>query len=262
MIALKAIQASLIPRKHAFFPTRRLPISRNSIPCLCKNDDSDGNDSEAESPSSPEGDTRQQELLAAIAMLQTQKVRLTEYLDERASYLTQFAEEAGAEFDQVGEDAFREIQEAGDSIMENIESKMQAFRESQELNKLEIEKNENKLARFEGQIERDRNEGLFFKNLGEKKGKLVDKAKAKEDMEKIKEVIKETAGSKIRRNIYLALMALLVVGIADSFITSPDWRKVAILGAILVALFTQFVHEQTLLSEAEKLEKEKSDQKK
>ncbi|GLT92667.1 hypothetical protein SLE2022_104940 [Rubroshorea leprosula] len=258
MFALKSIKASLISRKHhTLFPPSKLPNSKNSILCLCKTNDP--NDSDPESPS-PEGDTRQQELLATIAMLQTQKVRLTEYLDERAAYLTQYAEEANSEFDKVGEDAFREIQEAGDTIMETIESKMQAFRESQELNRVEIEKNENKLEWFEDQIEENRNEGLFFKNQGARKS--LDRAEAREEMEEIKEVIKETAGSKNRRNIYLALMALLVVEIADSFISSPDWRKVAVLGAILVALFTQFVNEQEMISEAEKLEKERSDQKK
>lgn len=49
--------------------------------------------------------------------------------------------------------------------MENIESRMQAFEESAESNKLEIEKNEEKLAEFEGQIEEGRNKGMFFKNL-------------------------------------------------------------------------------------------------
>lgn len=133
---------------------------------------------------------------------------------------------------------------------------MQAFEESQEMSRQEIEKDEEQLAQFEGQIEKDRNEGMFFKNLTEKKA-VVDTAKAKEEAEKIKEVTKEKVGSKSRRNIYLALMALLVIQIADSFISSSDWRKVAILGAILVALFTQFINEQTLLSEAENKDENK-----
>ncbi|GKC68696.1 UPF0503 protein, chloroplastic, partial [Tanacetum coccineum] len=63
------------------------------------------NDSDANSPKepSPDGDAKKQELLARIAMLQAQKVRLTDFLDERSAYLTQFAEEANVEFDQVGE---------------------------------------------------------------------------------------------------------------------------------------------------------------
>ncbi|KAE8719443.1 putative pentatricopeptide repeat-containing protein [Hibiscus syriacus] len=254
MIALKAIQACFsTSSKHAFFQTTRIAYTKNSTLCFSKPNDSQSN-SDPDWSSSPEGDTRKQELLAQIAMLQAQKVRLTDYLDERSAYLTQFAEEANAEFDKVGEDALKGLEEAGERIMENIESQMQAFEESQELNRQEIEMNEDQLAEFEGQIEKERNEGLFFKNLKDKKP-TIDKEKAKEEAEKIKEITKEKAGSKSRRNLYLALIALLALGIADSFISASDWRKVAVLGAILVALFSQFIYEQTLLSEAEKTDK-------
>ena len=56
MIALKATQTSFIPKHIRWFIT--------------------------------EGDSRKQELLARIAMLQAQKVRLTDYLDERSAYLS------------------------------------------------------------------------------------------------------------------------------------------------------------------------------
>lgn len=45
-------------------------------------------------------------------MLQAQKVRLTDFLDERSAFLTQFAEDANAEFDQIGENALKELDEA------------------------------------------------------------------------------------------------------------------------------------------------------
>ncbi|XVF76774.1 hypothetical protein PTKIN_Ptkin13bG0293900 [Pterospermum kingtungense] len=253
MIALKAIQASFTTptnTNYALFHATRFACTRNWNSNLCISKSNDSKDSDSDPDSSPqEGDTRKQELLAQIAMLQAQKVHLTDYLDERSAYLTQFAEEADAEFDEVGEDALKGLEEAGERIMENIESQMQTFEESQELNRQEIEKNEDQLAQFEGQIEQDRNEGLFFKNLTEKKPQ--GKAKAKVEAE----ITKEKAGSKTRRNIYLALIAVLVFEIADSFISSPDWRKVAVLGAILLVLFSQFIYEQTLLSEAEKIEK-------
>lgn len=136
--------------------------------------------------------------------------------------------------------------------MENIESQMQVFEESAELNRQEIEKNDDMLAKFEGQIEEERNEGLFFKNLRQRKP--ADKVKAKVEMEKIKELTKENAGSKTRRYIYLAFIGLLVVAIAESFLSSPDWRKVAVLGAMLIALISQFSYEQRMSSEIEKTE--------
>lgn len=140
--------------------------------------------------------------------------------------------------------------------MENLESRIQAFEESAESNKEDIEENKRKLVEFEDQIEKDRNEGLFFKNLGQRASE--DLAKAKEETEKIRELTKENAGSKIRRNIYLGLMGLLVIGIADALISSSsDWRKVAVLVVILVALFFQSMYEQTISSKPEKIEKEK-----
>ncbi|CAK7333507.1 unnamed protein product [Dovyalis caffra] len=249
MFSLKAINTSFAPTNHGFFHARKPSNTKNSILCLCKSNDSD---SEA---SPPEGDTQKQELLARIAMLQTQKVRLTDYLDERSAYLTQFAEEANAEFDKIGEDALKGLDEAGARIMENIESQMQAFEESAELNRTEIEKNDSKVADFEGQMEKERNEGMFFKNLGQ--NAPVDKAKAKEKAQKIKDLTIEKAGSKTRKNIYLALMGVLAIVIADSFVSSsPDWRKVAVLGAILVGLITQFSYEQRLSSDIKRAEKE------
>ncbi|CAH9061242.1 unnamed protein product [Cuscuta europaea] len=90
----------------------------------------------------PEGDSRQQELHARIVMLQTQKVRLTEFLDERAAYLTQFAEEANAGIDQIGENALKVLDQASARIMENIENQMQDFEESEGVDRQEIEENE------------------------------------------------------------------------------------------------------------------------
>ncbi|KAG8376995.1 hypothetical protein BUALT_Bualt09G0122200 [Buddleja alternifolia] len=248
MISLKSIQTSFTPNYGPFherksFKKMRLVIS------LCKSNNSD-------EEATPPGDSRKQELLARIAMLQTQKVRLTDYLDERSEYLTQFAEEANSEIDQIGENALKELDEAGARIMENIESRMQAFEDSVELNKLEIEENEKKVVDFEGQIENDRNEGLFFKNLREKTP--VDKAKAKEETEKIMELTMKSAGSVIRRNIYRALIGLVVIGITDALISSTsDWRKVAVLGVILVGLLSQLIYEQNTLSKTEKVEQEK-----
>ncbi|KAG2245847.1 hypothetical protein Bca52824_085475 [Brassica carinata] len=210
---------------HVLSNASRHSITRTQFICLSKST-GDGTSDSDHDPPKPEGDARRQELLARIAMLQTSKVRLTDFLDERSDYLTKFAEEANAEFDKVGEDAMKDLDEASSRI----------------------EENDNKLAEFEERIVEDRNEGLFFKSFRDNK-KPVDVEKAKEEAERIQEVTKESAGSKSRRNVYLGLIGILVLAIADSFVSSPDWRKVAVLGAILVSLLTQFVYEQTLLSE-------------
>ncbi|XP_023518588.1 uncharacterized protein LOC111782049 [Cucurbita pepo subsp. pepo] len=252
IIVFKPIQTSFTVHKHTFLYTPKLPNSKtSSFLRFCQSNTSD----------SSEGDPQKQEILARIAQLQTQKLRLTNFLDEKSADLTQFAEEADAEFEKIGEDAFKEIEDASARIMENIESQMQVFEESVELNRQEIEKNDDMLAKFEGRIEEERNEGLFFKNLRQRKP--VDKENAKVEMEKIKELTNETAGSKTRRYIYLAFIGLLVIAIAESFLSSPDWRKVAVLGVVLIAMVFQFSYEQRLSSEMEKTDiKEQPEEKK
>lgn len=125
---------------------------------------------------------------------------------------------------------------------------MLAFEESNELNKKDIEESESKVMEIEGQMEVDRNEGLFFKNLGQK-GPLFDKAKAKEEDEKMKDVItREKNERKTRKNVYLFFIGLLSYGMVGSInvssLSDTDWKKVAVLGAILLALFSQFIYEQ------------------
>lgn len=122
---------------------------------------------------------------------------------------------------------------------------MLAFEESTELNKLEIEESENKIMEFEDKMEEGRNEGLFFKSLGKKTP--IDEAKAKEEVEKIKDVTREKDGRKTRKNVYLFFIGLLTYGIVGNIAStssSTDWRNVAVLGVILVALFSQFIYEQ------------------
>lgn len=114
MIVLKAIiQTSFTSINHTSFNTPRLSTTNTKHSTnlfLCKSTESDSE------PSPPKGDTRKQELLARIAQLQAQKVRLTDFLDERSEYLTQFAEEANSEFDKIGDDALKGLDEASDRV--------------------------------------------------------------------------------------------------------------------------------------------------
>ncbi|RZR78654.1 hypothetical protein BHM03_00004072 [Ensete ventricosum] len=255
MSILKAIQPSLhlpnpSPPRRKTSRNRRRPDS-----CFCSSNDA----GRADSSSPSEGDKRKQELLARIAMLQAQKVRLTDFLDERSAFLTQFAEDANAEFDQIGENALKEFDEASARIMEKLEGRAQAFEEAAEVNRQEMEKNDRVLEEFEDQMERDRNEGLFFKNLKEKRPAPKDKeAEGKMEAQKLEEAARRNAGFKVRSNIYLALMTLLGFTIASAVVATPEveWRKVAALGLILVGLVAQFIYEKSLSSETEERTKE------
>lgn len=120
MIALKTIflpsfylstnTSTLTTLHHPHNTTRRSSV----FLCLCST--TNNSNDESESNSKAEGDVQSQELLAQIAMIQTQKVRLTDFLDERSEYLTQFGEEAKAGIDKIGEDALKGLDEASDRV--------------------------------------------------------------------------------------------------------------------------------------------------
>ncbi|KAL8262327.1 hypothetical protein R6Q59_026377 [Mikania micrantha] len=291
MISIKTIQTTFTTTKqHEFFHKHKFNLlsikNYHSRFFICKS-----KESAADTPSSepePDGDARKQEILARIAMLQAQKVRLTDYLDERSEYLTKFAEEANVEFDQVGENALKELEEASarvglfdllisyqslihvrtfnlreyySQIMGNIENQMQAFEESAEASRQEIEENQKKIDDFEIRFENEINEGLFFKNLGQ--AKPLNKTVAKEETQKVNELTKQAAGTETRRNIYLALIGLVSFSLINSFISPAfDWRKGVILGLILVGLVTQLTYEQKVLAETQRKEAEKNEEKK
>ncbi|XP_031478435.1 uncharacterized protein LOC116249323 [Nymphaea colorata] len=256
MIALKVILNPSLHPPNRCFPHRRNPRPNKRNHCFvtvsCNTKDSEP------SSSSPEGDERKRELLAKMAMIEAQKVRLTNFLDERSAYLTQFAEEANVEFDAIAEETLKGLDEASARIMENLESRMQAFEEDAGLNKEEIKRNDQVLQDFEDQMEKERNDGLFFKSLKTKPPTGDKKVDAKEEVKKLKEVTRGSAKSSIRRNIYLALVGLLVLTIIDALTISSavDWRKIAVLGIILLALTVQLVYEQSISTETKEKDEE------
>ena len=247
MLALHTVRTSLpsprrsSPRRHALHLSKR----RFSI-CACSSEDA-GSDG----PLPHGGDQRQQEVLAKIAMLQTQKVRITNFLDERSAYLTKFTKDADTEFDMIGQNAMKELDQIGDQIMERLDSKMQSYEETAEMQRQEIEMNERVLEDFEDWIEEEKNEGMFFKSLGKVKKPQNNeeiKVKARIEAQKVTEITKENAGSKARMNIYLALMAILSLTIANAVFATPEveWRKVAALGLIFIGLVAQVIYEQDI----------------
>lgn len=141
--------------------------------------------------------------------------------------------------------------------MGRLDGRMQEFDKDAEIRWQEIEENEKMLEEFERRIERGRNEGLFFKNLKDKKSEVKPEVKmaAMAEAEKIKEVTRQKAGSKIRRNIYVALMSVLALTIGNAILSAPggevEWRKVAALGLIFIGLVAQLVYEQDFSSNSE-----------
>jgi hypothetical protein len=138
--------------------------------------------------------------------------------------------------------------------MERLDGRMQEFDKDTEARWQEIEENEKILEEFERRIERGRNEGLFFKNLKDKKSEVKPEIKmaAMAEAEKIKEVTRQKAGSKIRRNVYFALMSVLALPIGGTILSvqggEVEWRKVTVLGLIFTGLVAQLIYEQDFSS--------------
>lgn len=135
--------------------------------------------------------------------------------------------------------------------MERLDSKMQSYEETAEMQRQEIEMNERVLEDFEDWIEEEKNEGMFFKSLGKVKKPQNNeeiKVKAKIEAQKVREIAEESAGSKARMNIYLALTAILGLTIANAVFATPEveWRKVAALGLIFIGLVAQVIYEQDI----------------
>ncbi|KAL6840179.1 hypothetical protein ACP4OV_029989 [Aristida adscensionis] len=258
MLTVHTIQTSF-PSLHRSSPYRRALLGRKRSSIFASSsDDADSADSGSSPPLG--GDKRQQEVLAQIAMLQAQKIRITDFLDERSAYLTKFAKDADTEFDLIGQNAMKELDAVGDQILERLDSKMQAFEETAEVQRQEIEMNDKVLEDFEDWIEKEKNEGMFFKSLGKvkPKNKKEIKVKAKVEARKVKEIATESAGSRTRMYIYLGLMAILGLTIANAVFATPEveWRKVAALGLIFIGLVAQVIYEQDIAPpEAEKKEK-------
>ncbi|KAL9270951.1 hypothetical protein AKJ16_DCAP15958 [Drosera capensis] len=209
------------------------------------------------------GDPRKQELLAQIIMVETEKVRLTEYMDDRAAYLTQFVKEAKDEIDAIGEDAFRGLDRASARITERMDRQMKEYEESSRRNRLKMAKRDKEIADFENEYESLKNEGKFFKSLGRERTPPVRlvKAAAREKAKKIQELTRDiSTTSKIGKSLYLMFIGIVTTGVADSLVSDlPDWRKTAVLSAILVSLLSQLAYEQRILPllESDELEKKK-----
>ncbi|KAL9257389.1 hypothetical protein AKJ16_DCAP04394 [Drosera capensis] len=262
MLSFKIIQTSSINPTRSSTPPSRISGNRHGLVVVsCRSNKS--NSSGSSDHLRREGDPRKQELLAQIVMLETEKVRLTEYMDDQAAYLTRFVKEAKDEIDAIGEDALRGLDRASARITERMDRQMKEYEESSRRNRLKMARRDKEIADFENEYESLKNEGMFFKSLGRERNPPVRlvKAAAREEANKIQEITRDiSATSKIRKNLYLMFIGIVTTGVADSLVSdSPDWRKTAVLSAILVSLLSQFAYEQRILPllESDELEKKR-----
>jgi hypothetical protein len=110
MISLNSIQTSLSPphqRKTSLFKGKK-----RRLICTCSSRDEESTDS----ASPVGGDRRRQEILATIALLQAQKVRVVNYLDDQAKNLNKFGENANAELEEIGKSMLSDLDDTSDRV--------------------------------------------------------------------------------------------------------------------------------------------------
>jgi hypothetical protein len=110
MISLNSIHTSLsLPhrRKTSLFKGKKRRLN-----CTCCSREEERMDS----ASPVGGDRRMQEILATIAMLQAQKVRVVNYLDDQAKNLNKFGENANAELEEIGKSMLSDLDETSDRV--------------------------------------------------------------------------------------------------------------------------------------------------
>lgn len=57
-----------------------------------------------------------QDMLVGMVQLQTGKMRVTEFVDERSKHLSDIAAQAKEEYDKIAQDAMRNLDEAGSKV--------------------------------------------------------------------------------------------------------------------------------------------------
>lgn len=202
------------------------------------------------------GDERTQDLLVEIAMLEAQKVQVTEFVKERSSHLAEIVEQANSEFQQVADDTMKGMDEAGIKVMENLEADVQACEEKLASARAEMETNEQSITKFEKEMQKVRNEGLFFQSLYTQAKKWKDLPPEKRntiqmEADMLKEVTKRTLNSTTRRNLYIFLILVLNLTIIDLVASgNAEWPKLAIYTILDVLVVTQLTYETIISSNA------------
>ncbi|GLJ41737.1 hypothetical protein SUGI_0863800 [Cryptomeria japonica] len=112
-----------------------------------------------------DGNEKTQDMLAEIALLETQKIRVTEFVSERSDQLKDMAEQTNSEFQQIADDTVKDLDEAGLKVLESVEEDVRACEEELASERAELQRKEQQIDRFEKQSWESRNEGLFFQRL-------------------------------------------------------------------------------------------------
>ncbi|CAI5467147.1 unnamed protein product [Closterium sp. Yama58-4] len=113
----------------------------------------------------PAGDPEVQQLLADMMQLQSDKVRVESFVEERTQLLTGIAESASAEYARIAEEAKRGMEEASSKVLQQVDAEADEFEQQLAAARADMERSEREFEEFEKAVEERRNSLLFFKQL-------------------------------------------------------------------------------------------------
>ncbi|CAI5471702.1 unnamed protein product [Closterium sp. Yama58-4] len=111
------------------------------------------------------GDPEMQQLLADMMQLQSDKVRVESFVEERTQLLTGIAESASAEYARIAEEAKRGMEEASSKVLQQVDAEADEFEQQLAAARADMERSEREFDEFEKSVEERRNSLLFFKQL-------------------------------------------------------------------------------------------------
>ncbi|KAI5069368.1 hypothetical protein GOP47_0015669 [Adiantum capillus-veneris] len=200
------------------------------------------------------GDADVQQTLVDIIRLETGKVRVSDYIQDKAKLLSNIADQAMLESDRIATDALKDFDEASAKTIKAIDEGFQAVEEQLASDLAEINSGQEELDEFEKSVQNARSQGLFFKGLYKPLKRWKDRDPA--EQEAIREEanqIAETTGalmkSKSRKNLYILLIFLMGFLLVESVTSAERSLSGIIVSIIIISLLSiQLLFEKSISS--------------
>ncbi|KAH7405038.1 hypothetical protein KP509_15G054400 [Ceratopteris richardii] len=198
------------------------------------------------------GDPDMQQKLVDIIRLETGKVRVSDYIQERANLLSDIAEQAIVESDQIAREAMKGFDEASAKTIKAIDESFQAVEDQLASDLAELSLQETELDDFEKSVQDARSEGLFFKALYKPSKSWKDRDPSerkaiKEAAKQVAETARVTLKSKSRKNLYMFLLLLMGFVLAESLLSDEHSLSSTIVYTVIILfLLIQLFYEESL----------------
>eukprot|EP00897_Mesotaenium_endlicherianum_P007443 jgi/Mesen1/6727/ME000344S06004 len=199
--------------------------------------------------SKDDGDKKVQAVLVDMVRYQTSKQRVEDVAVKGSQQLTDIAEQTKVEYSKIAEEALEAFDRRGNEMLEKLDADALELEQKLARGRAADEELDRSLDELEKRIADSRNEGLFFKSLYKP---VKEAAKLTPEQEeavlsearKIRSLSKTEASSRPRRVLYKFLVFLTSLTIIEALTSGNiQWPKLALYGAVLVALIAQLTYE-------------------